>query len=342
MKKRLVFLRLFLIIFLLLIIILSIISIKIKNKKVDAERQAKKEIQEDQDIDLKANKTIRVKMSSTNEIVAMDINDYLRGVVPAEMPPQYSEEALKAQAIVAMTYTYRKIQDGGINQDSDVSDDPKTCQAFYTKDKLFSIWKNKGYSEDTINEYWDKVTKAVSDTQNLVITYNGEYIKAYFHASSPGKTENVDQIWSGQNIPYLVSVESIEDNTYQWNTSSVCISYEDFKNKVVNNIDSRFSLENRSSEDIIKIDSYTTSGRIKNVKIGDDIVSAEKMRTIFGLRSTNFTITLEQDDIKFDVIGNGHGIGMSQVGANYYANNGMNCIDIIKHYYTDVNVIKLN
>lgn len=342
MKKGLNFFYLFTIIFIILSIILSIISIYVtKNKDKKNKEKIEQENQEKQDIELKANETIRVKMSQTGEVVAMDINDYLRGVVPSEMPPDYNEEALKAQAIVARTYTYKVIQDKSFAPDADVTDSPSNCQAFYTKDKLFQIWKNKGFSQDTINDYWNKVTKAVNDTQNMVITYKGEYIKAYFHASSPDKTENVDQIWGGVSIPYLVSVESKEDPSYQWNSSTVTLSYDDFKNKVDQNIDKNFSLNNRSGEDIIKIDSYTTSGRVKNVKIGNDIVSAEKMRTIFGLRSTEFKIDLEQNDIKFDVKGNGHGIGMSQVGANYYANNGMSCVDIIKHYYTGVDVITL-
>lgn len=343
MKRWLVFLRFFIVIFLILSIILSIVSVYIsKSNKQKKSKQKVEENKEKEQIELKANQTIRVKMSQTGEVVAMDINDYLRGVVPAEMPPQYELEAIKAQAIVARTYTYRKIQDNPAGQDADMSDDPKTCQAFYTKDKLFQIWKNKGYSQETIDEYWSKVVKAVNDTQGMVITYNGEYIRAYFHASSPGKTENVDQIWSGITIPYLVSVESVEDPSYTWNKSEICISYQDFENKIKQDVDKNYRLNSRSEDGVIKIDSYTTSGRVKNVKIGDDIVSAEKLRTLFGLRSTNFTVALEQNDIKFDVIGNGHGVGMSQVGANYYAKQGLNCEDIIKHYYTGVDVIKLN
>lgn len=337
MKRWLVFLRLAIIILLIFTIILSVISLYVvKDKEKLADKQEKDQIE------LKANQTIRVKMSQTGEIIAMDINDYLRGVVPAEMPPQYNIEALKAQAIVARTYTYRKIQDNPPNQEADVSDDPKTCQAFYNKDTLFKIWRKKGYSEDTINEYWNKVVTAVDDTQNMAITYNGEYIKAYFHASSPGKTEDVSQIWSNESIPYLKSVESIEDPNYQWNKSNVCVKYDDFENKVKDNINERYSLNNRGTQDVISINEYTITGRVKNVKIGDDIVSAEKLRTIFGLRSTNFTIDIEPDDIKFNVVGNGHGVGMSQVGANYYASIGYSYTDIIKHYYTGVDVIKID
>ena len=340
MKRWLVFLRLAIIILLVISIILAVISSYIHK---DKEKLAdKKEKEEKQQIELKANQTIRVKMAQTGEIIAMDINDYLRGVVPAEMPPQYNIEALKAQAIVARTYTYNKIQGNPPNQEADVSDDPKTCQAFYNKDTLFNIWRKKGYSESTINQYWDNVVRAVNDTQNMVITYNGEYIKAYFHASSPGKTEDVSQIWSNISIPYLKSVESVENSNYQWNKSSVCVKYDDFENKIKENVNSRYSLNNRGNEDVIKINEYTTSGRVKNVKIGDDIVSAEKLRTIFGLRSTNFTLDIEPDDIKFNVIGNGHGIGMSQVGANYYASIGYSFTDIIKHYYTGVDVIKID
>ncbi|MCX8073991.1 MAG: stage II sporulation protein D [Clostridia bacterium] len=339
MKKWLVFFYSFLGI----LVIASILMYLILNYNAHKKKQEKYEqAQEKQDIELKANQTIRVKMSKTGEIVAMDINDYLRGVIPAEMPPSYNMEALKAQAVVARTYTYRKIQDRAEGPDADICDNFNHCQAFYTKDKLFEIWRGRGFSEDTIKEYWDKVAQAVNETQGVVITYKGEYIKAYFHASSPEKTEDVSQIWGGQRIDYLVSVESKEFEDYQWRNSTVELSYGDFEQKVVQNVNSRYRINNRGDSPVICINSYTISGRIKDVKIGNDIVSAEKMRTIFGLRSTNFVLKCENNKVIFNVIGYGHGIGMSQVGANYYASQNMSYKDIIKHYYTGVDVIKIN
>lgn len=343
MKKWLVFLYAFIAIFLLSSVVmytLSSISLAF-NKKAETEK-LQQENQDKQDIELKANETIRVKMTGTGEVIAMDINDYLRGVVPAEMPPSYNMEALKAQAVVARTYTYNRIQNVPASQDFDITDSYTDSQAFYMKDKLFEIWRGRGFSQETIDDYWNRVCQAVSETQGMVATYKGEYIKAYFHASSPEKTESVDQIWGGIKYDYLVSVENKEDPNYTWNKSTIEISFSDFQKKVDENIDSGYSVNNRSTDDVIKIDSYTTSGRVKNVNIGNNTVSAEKLRTIFGLRSTNFTLKIENQKITFNVVGNGHGVGMSQVGADYYASQGMTYSDIIKHYYTGVDVVKVN
>lgn len=304
MKKWLVFLYFFTSILAIVCVIMCLVILFKPKPKASETKPEENQIK--QDIELKANQTIRVKLTKTNEIIAMDINDYLRGVVPAEMPPSYEMEALKAQAVVARTYTYRKLQGLDPNSQYDITDSYTDSQAFYTKEKLFEIWKNKGYSDELIQEYWSKVTRAVNETTNIVAIYNGNYIKAFFHASSPKKTENVDQIWGGEKLSYLVSVDNVEDETYTWNKSYVNISKEDFKSKICEVVNKNFTLNNRSNEQIISINEHTTSGRIKNVKIGDDIVSAEKLRILFGLRSTDFNLEVTDNEIKFEVSGNGH------------------------------------
>lgn len=299
----------------------------------------KEEFNEKNTIEYKANQTIRVKYAKSGNIVAMDINDYLRGVVPSEMPPSYNIEALKAQAIVARTYTYKKMMSKGEGEDADICDDHTHCQAFYDKETLFSIWKRRGFSDELIKEYWEKINEAVVSTQNQVITYNGEYIKAFFHASSPNKTENIDQIWGGEKLPYLVSVGSEEKEDYQNRTSCVSISFDEYKSK----LKEKFGYD--LSDDECKntcINEYTTSGRVKNIKSGNNIISAENLRVIFALKSTDFKLEINDNTITFNVTGYGHGIGMSQVGADTYANKGYNFEDIIKHYYTGVEIKTLD
>ena len=323
-------------------IILLIINVFVKE---DTEKEAlvkEEEKKEKQIIEYKANQTIRVRMCKTGEIIAMDINDYLRGVVASEMPAAYNIEALKAQAIVARTYTYRKMLENSEGADADMCDDFNHCQAFNNKEKLFSIWTNRGFSDETKMQYWDKVNEAVVSTQNQVITYNGEYIKAFFHASSPIKTENIDQIWGGVKIPYLVSVDNVENINYSNRNSEVIVTFLDFQKQLDENIDSNFKLLNIDNlKEKIKINSYTTSGRIKDIKAGNLIISAEKLRVLFGLKSTQFELNILDEGISFKVIGYGHGIGMSQVGADYLACNGKLYSDIIKYYYTGVDIITI-
>lgn len=340
MKSRLLtifyVLTCFLIIFSSILFCINFI-IKQKNNKIRIEQEK----EEKYVIEYKANQTIRVKYHDTGEVVAMDINDYLRGVVPAEMSPSYNIEALKAQALVARTYTYNKMENFAEGNDADICDNYAHCQAFYPKDKLFEIWRNKGYDEKTINEYWYKVNLAVVFTQNEVITYNGELIKAFFHASSPYKTEDISQIWGGESVPYLVSVENQEKEDYENRTSTVKLNFDEFLNSLKDSgeISSNISIEDAKKCDICE---RTTSDRVKNIKIGNELVSSEKLRTIFGLKSTDFTIEKNDEEIIFNVIGYGHGVGMSQVGAWTYADQGMDYKDIIKHYYKGVEIVKLD
>ena len=328
----------------LIILTIALFCVNLLSERSKKEQKEKEEIiqkEEKNTIEYKANQTIRIKLSKTGEVIAMDINDYLRGVVPSEMSPSYNIEALKAQALVARTYTYKKMSSNAEGEGIDMCDNFAHCQAFYTKEKLFEIWRNKGYDETTIMEFWDKVNEAVVSTQNEIITYNGECIKAFFHASSPQRTEDISQIWGGENLPYLKSVESKEAEDYINRTSKVEISFEEFLNKLKEN-DKSFNFLNIDSVRNIKIVDYTTSGRVKNIGIEQNKVSAEKLRTIYGLKSTNFTLDVKEDKVIFNVIGYGHGVGLSQVGANYYAQNGMKYDEIIKHYYTGVQIQKLS
>ena len=323
-------------------VILSVINAYMSQEEKKQALIKQEEKEEKQTIEYKANQTIRVKMCKTNEVVAMDINDYLRGVVSSEMPAAYNIEALKAQAIVARTYTYRKMLENAEGPDADMCDDFNHCQAFYNKEKLFSIWTNRGFDDATKIDYWDRVNEAVVSTQNQVITYNGEYIKAFFHASSPIKTENIDQIWGGIKIPYLVSVDNVEYDDYPNRNSEVTLSFSNFEKQICEELDSGFLLSKINNlKDKIKINSYTTSGRVYEIKVGELLISAEKLRTLFGLKSTQFELSVLDDGISFKVTGYGHGVGMSQVGANYMADEGKSCLDIIKHYYTGVEIITI-
>ena len=283
---------------------------------------------------------IKLKISSTGEIKELSTSEYIKGVLPAEMPPEYHIEALKAQAIVARTYLYKKMS-GNAHNDADICDNPAHCQAWYSLDNLYNIWKrSKGYTQEECNIYFAKVEQAVDSTENIVVTYKDKYINAYFHACSGDKTEDVSAIWGKQNIPYLKSVESKGEEGYRNYTSNVKLTISELQTKLNKSSTTKCSI-NKDSENIVEILSYTNSGRIDKVKIGGVIYKAEELRTLLGLRSTNFTVNKEGDKVIFNVKGNGHGVGMSQVGADYYAKQGLTYIGIIKHYYTGVDVTKI-
>ena len=149
---------------------------------------------------------IRLLLSEKNEIVEMSLDEYIMGVLIGEMPVSYELEALKAQAVVARTYTLNKIiNEKSSHENADMCDDINHCQAYKTKEYALSCW-----DDEFELEKWNKIRKAVLDTKNEVITYNNELINAFFHANSGGKTEDSLNLWGKENIPYLKSVEGNE------------------------------------------------------------------------------------------------------------------------------------
>ena len=282
-------------------------------------------------------KNIKLKITSTGEIKEISMNDYLIGVVPSEMSPLSEVEALKAQAIVARTYAYEKMKNNG-HSDCDICDNYAHCQAYYDINNVINVWKNRGYNDA---ECLEKVKEAVYSTENVVITYNGELIKAYFHADSGGKTEDVSAIWGKQNIPYLVSVESLGEDEHKYYKTTEKFSVSELETKLNNNTSKQCNI-NSITDNLIKIISYTKSGRVAQVDIGGNIYTASELRVALGLKSTNFTVEYKNNEVVFNVTGYGHGVGMSQTGANYYAKNGMQAKDIIQHYYTGVDLAYLS
>ena len=327
----------------ILIVISIIISMLVIKKWENKDRQSeniKEKIDEIKKYDEKNKvpKDIRLKITKTGEVVVLDIDEYLKGVVPSEMPPSYDIEALKAQAVVARTYTYEKMKRKG-HKDCDVCDNYACCQAYYNKEKILEIWKERGFDEKTRNNYWNKVEEAVNSTNNVVITYKGEYIKAYFHANSGGKTEASTEIWGKENLPYLVPVESLGEENHKYYKSEVKLTISELEEKLNKGSDRKCSID-VNKEDSIEILGHTVSGRVSNVKIGNNIYEATSLRTSLGLKSTNFTIERDENIVVFKVTGYGHGLGLSQTGSNYYASKGWTFDKIIEHYYTGVDITK--
>ena len=273
---------------------------------------------------------IKLLMKENNVVIEMDFNDYLKGVLIGEMPVSYEIEALKAQAVVARTYTLYKLKNAPSKhlQGADMCDDINCCQAYKTKEYAFASW-----DDETENEKWAKFEKAVIETSGEVVLYNGQFINAFFHAHSGGKTENVKYLWSNEEIPYLLSVDGNESDM---KNDSKTFSKEEFE-KLINS-----KVPNYNNNSKILIENYTGSGRVDKVKIEDVTLNASELRSMLEIRSTNFRVEESGDNITFYTVGYGHGVGMSQEGANQMAKDGSNYIDIIKHYYTGVEISKIN
>ena len=280
--------------------------------------------------------TIKLLHKATGEVEELAIDKYLYGVVSAEMPAKYEIEALKAQAIAARTYTiYQIANNKGKHGDADICDDSTCCQAWISKEDRMQKW-----SEEDRENYWNKIVKAVNETAGKIITYENKPINAFFHSNSGGTTETVSNVWSGRDLPYLQSVETSGEDGYSQYSSEVTISKKDLLEKLKKEYpDIQINYEENES---IKISDYTQSGRVKTVKFGNTEIAGTKVRSLLELKSTNFAIKLEGDNIFFSVRGYGHGVGMSQTGADSMAKNGSTCEEILKHFYTGVEITEID
>ena len=287
------------------------------------------------DYDYKQYDTIKLLHVDTGEIEELPLDTYLLGVVSAEMPANFEQEALNAQALVARTYTiYSIVHSGSKHGDADICDDSGCCQAWISKEDRMARW-----DETERENNWRKIEIAVNTTAGKIITYNGEVIDAFFHSNSGGTTEAPVNVWGGTNYPYLQSVETAGEDAYSQYSSEVVLTKEEFQNKILAK-HSDFTID-YSQTNCIQILEYTESGRIKTIKIGNLNLSGVEVRTLLGLRSANFEVSIDGDNIKFAVKGYGHGVGMSQTGADSMAKQGSNYEEIVKHFYTGVEITEM-
>ena len=251
---------------------------------------------------------------SNGEILNLTINEYLIGAVAGEMPASFNIEALKAQAVVSRTYLLKRIKNNNIIIDSTMQ------QVYKDNNELKNMWKND------FDKYYSKIKKAVLDTDKIAIYYNGDYIDALYHSTSNGYTLNSENVWSNA-IPYLKSVES------KWDLNAS--SYLKNTNKDIAYVLSLFGIDDINK---IQIVSRDDTNHVKEIKVGDKIYKGTTFRSLLNLRSTDFDIMVNDNSVVFITRGFGHGVGMSQYGANGMANEGYNYIDILNHYYTNVSI----
>ena len=262
---------------------------------------------------------------TANGVETVTMSDWLPGVVAGEMPALFEEEALKAQAVAARTYImYSMGREKPAHPEADVCDDPACCKAHSTDEELREKW-GESYEENMA-----RVLEAVRSTDGEYMSYGGEVIQAVFHSSSAGRTEDSAAIWQAE--PYLVSVESPETAEDVPNyVTSVTVSPEDFRAAV-----RAVHPEAEFGEDPafwLGAAVRDASGRVESVDIGGTQVPGTELRTLFQLRSTAFTLDYTAEGFLFTVTGYGHGVGMSQYGANVMAEDGADYEEILTHYY---------
>lgn len=253
---------------------------------------------------------------ANGSIQKLELEEYVIGVVGAEMPASFEMEALKVQAILARTYAMKSVEKG-----LELTDNSST-QNYKSNDELKRLW-GANY-----NKYYQKIKNAVESTKGMCVTYNEKLIEAVYHSTSNGKTENAEFVW-GNFFPYLESVSSPYDMTNKSFYDKKSISYQDISNKLGIDLDMNSNIE------IVK---RTVGERVEIIKVNEQTFTGVEIRKKLGLRSADFEI--EKTELGWIVTtrGFGHGVGLSQYGANGMAKNGDNFQEIIKHYYKGVSI----
>ena len=268
-------------------------------------------------------KTIRVLRSKTQTIEKVPFEEYIVGVLAGEMPIYFEEEALKAQAVASRSYALKRIEYNK-NQNYDVVDSTNN-QVYLDNDYLKKAW-GTNYTKNI-----NKIRKAVNATSCEYLDYNGTIVDAFFFSTSTGKTESVAEVFN-ISLPYLKSVSSTWDE-------KVSPVFNDYYTFTLDNFYQKLGLE--YDENLkIEILNSTSAGRIKKIKINNVEFTGNQISTTFKLRSTSFTINKEGNKINITTTGYGHGVGMSQYGAQGMASEGYKYDEILKHYYSGVKIKK--
>lgn len=279
----------------------------------------------------------RVYLTETGKVVSLSERDYLIGAVCAEMPPLYHAQALRAQAVAIYTNAYKRRMEQRASPDPDLkgadfSDSTDSHQGYLSEAQLRDKFGDK------YDSYLKPVSDAVDDVIGNLLTYDGQPITAAFHAICSGRTESAAVIW-GKDLPYLQPVVSTGDKLSPDYSSTLVLSADQFREKAA-----ALDGADLSGDPGTWIGAAETSESrtVTQISIGGQTFTGEQVRSAFGLRSPCFTLTVQDGSFTFEVCGYGHGVGMSQYGADYMARQGSSWEEILTHYYTGVQIQKIS
>ena len=283
---------------------------------------------------------INIYIENTGQLVTLNLEEYIKGVVAAEMPASFEIEALKAQAVAARTYAAKKMRAFGgrgypKHPDADISSNYAVGQAFAEEGRLKNKW-----GQD-FDKYWNKISLAVNSTHGIVLTHNGELIYAFYHSTSGERTASSKEVW-GTDLPYLKSVSCSCSRFSPRYTDTREISATELQARLGSDIGiPAYAPGGVHSLPPINILERTESGRVGKVMIGSKTLSGVEARERLQLRSTNFTVEASGGNFLIKTIGFGHGVGLCQYGANGQAKESRDFRQILNYYYQDITFMNL-
>ncbi|NMO98165.1 stage II sporulation protein D [Paenibacillus lemnae] len=280
---------------------------------------------------------VSVYLTRTDTTESLPLERYLVGVVAAEMPAEFQLEALKAQAIAARTYIVQRLRSGdtsGVPEGKGQVSDTVAHQAYISEAVLKKDWKDAGREHDL-----QKLQQAVKETRGIVMTYQGEPITASFFSTSNGYTENSEDYWSSE-IPYLRSVESPWDKEISPKYKTVVtMTRQELITRLGlsgSAVPVSLSSQDKNSASLLNILSYTEGKRVQEARVGTRTFSGREIREKLDLRSSQFNWSIQDGEVEIVTYGYGHGVGMSQYGAEGMAREGYKAKEILRHYYTGI------
>ncbi len=288
--------------------------------------------------ELPSETSFKVLDFTSGQVMEMSVYDYVKGAVMGEMPAGYHEEALKAQAVAAHTYAVRKMEQQLNNPDPElmgayISNDSAKYQAYFTPEQA------KSFYGDAYDAYDEKVSAAVDAVINEILVYDGEPIVAAFHAISAGETESAEVVW-GTPLDYLVPVSAEEDKSAPTYLDEKEFSFDELEARLYAAFEIALP---KDAENPLKITETSPSGTVLTVAVGDKTLTGAEMRVLLNLKSACFSVDYDKQEAKFvfTTKGSGHGVGLSQYGANAMAENGSDYKEILLHYYSGAEIVSL-
>ena len=277
----------------------------------------------EEEIKFKYTSNMMVRVKQEDVIIKVPFEDYIVGVLAGEMPVSFELEALKAQAVAARSYVMKKMQTN-IDKEYDVVDTVMN-QVYLDDEHLQEVWK-----EDYTNNI-NKIKQAVLETFNEYLEYDGKVVDAMFFSTSVGATENSEEVFTSE-VPYLRSVVSTWDSISPVYEVNYTFELEDFYNKLNLNYSESLNIELLET---------TSTGRVKKLKINGVTLEGNTVVSNLKLKSNHFIIKLEESKVYITTKGYGHGVGMSQYGAQAMALEGYKYDEILKYYYQGVEIKKI-
>lgn len=280
---------------------------------------------------------IRVYDVEQQKLIEMDLEQYLIGVVAAEMPASFGETALEAQAVAARTFAANRIAHPNakvqeLDPQAQITTSPNICQAWISQQEQENRW-GQNYAT-----YHNKIVQAVDATRGQVLTWQGQLAEPLYHAScGGGSTEAAVNVW-GNEVPYLTSV-TCNHPADKHSGEETVFTLADFSARVGADTS---AVPAGAFQDYITVLARTAAQRVQEIRIGDTVLTGGQLRTALGLKSSQFTYRIDDGKITFTTEGYGHGVGMCQYGADYYAKQGYSCQEILQHYYPGTELQQMN